>query len=255
MSLHRDTSRQFDARLRAVANVTDLPPELDVLKSRLDSWQRDTGTPAIDRLARSVIDGDPADAVLLAAAIAQTAASPGVHNDVITGVRTRVHAAIRDTFAAHAESIYRTVAAIFNRAVESFTACTAVCDPEMPAVAVVDATEKVRKAWKQAEGAAAELDRILPALVAAAQLAGLADDTDHAAYRLCCEDAPGGFEAWQSEDKRAQAARHAAANLPFTGQPLPTPTRCGRWSSVAAVTTIRAATPEQLAQDEQLIPA
>ena len=179
MSLHRDTSRQFDARLRAVANVTDLPPELDVLKSRLESWQRDTGTPAIDRLAQSVIDGDPADAVLLAAAIAQTAASPGVHNGVITWVRCRVHAAIRDTYAAHAENIYLTVADQFNTAAQAFTSCAAIAgDPELPAVAVVDAADKVRKAWKEAVVHAADLTRIKPALIAAAYLAGITDDTE-----------------------------------------------------------------------------
>lgn len=247
MSLFRDSSVAFDQRLRAVATVVELPPELAALKDRLAHWQRNPGINALDRLADAVIAGDPADGVMFAAALAETASTPPTHNAVVTGVRTRVQAAIRAEYRRHAHDIYGKVAALFDEQAAAFTAA-AIVDPEAPAEAVLDLPAKAQAAWKSAGTISADLTSLVNPLAAAARLADIAHDDDHVLPLTVdatgVDDLRRLWTAWDVETAQTIAERRAANGSPFT-ESTPTRSRCGRWSALLdAGATLRACPPE-----------
>jgi len=82
-------------------------------------------------------------------------------------------------------------------------------------------------------------------LTAAAVLAGICDDSDESVIALVVDAAEADrrdvWAAWHIESTEAAAARTARANLPFTDSPLPTRSRCGRWSALLRLgVTLRA---------------
>ena len=96
---------------------------------------------------------------------------PPAHAEVDHAVRTAVLARLREHYRPHALDNYRAVAARFDDAAARFTTAANVIDPEMSATAMVNAPEKVRRGWTDAERHSHQLTALLPALQAAAGLA------------------------------------------------------------------------------------
>lgn len=253
MALHRDTSRHFDQRLRLVSSVVDLDPGLDLLRAQLNDFQRSAGRPICDRLAQAVVAGEDTD-LLFAAALAEAASTPALHNDVVTGVRQRLHRMIRDRYATTAVDTYLAVGAVFDAAAAKLTAAHQAVDIEADPERVLDLPDKARKLWRQAPDLAAEVDRVAEALRAAAILAGLADASTAARIAVCVDpaDIPTEliFDAWTITEREDQAARDAATHTVFTTAPPVSRSRTGRWGALlAAGAVLRAATPEHLASE------
>jgi hypothetical protein len=248
MSLYRDTSRNFDKRLRLVASVVDLDPGIDVLRSQLKEFRRTAGRPVLDRLADAVVDGNTSEMdVLFACALAEAASTPAAHNDVISGIRDRIHRRIRDRYAMTAVPTYEAVAAQFNSAADKLTDAFRAVDIEAPAEQILNRPDKERKMWTDAAVQADELTRLMGALHAAAGLAGC-EDTDEALIALCVDPTQAHrrevWTAWETEESEAKAARTAANHLPFSDtMTMPTPSRCGRWSALLRAGAIIRACP------------
>lgn len=251
MALHRDTTHRLAQILRLVSSVADLDPGIDQLRQRLKAFESGAGrTRAVELLAAAVAAGDTDPPLMFAAALAEQNATPAVTAEVIAGVRNRLHRRIRDLAADTGDATYRAVADQFSAAADKLTAADQVVDIEAPAEQVVDLPDRARKLWRQAPALAADLDRLAPALHAAAVLAGLAADTGDAEIHVCVDAAgvdPAVIaEAWSTPDRQAKAARAAANAGPFTGQAAPTRNRCGRWSAlIRAGAQIRALHPDR----------
>jgi hypothetical protein len=101
---------------------------------------------------------------------------------------------------------YSRVASKFDGVAGKFSTAASLVDPETPAADVVGESDKVRQAWSSSERHAAELTTVLPALVAAAGLAGAEGVNGSGALFLCCD--PGTrhrrrvWEAWRHSDGR-----------------------------------------------------
>lgn len=240
MALHRNPQRRFDQALRLISGVAELPPEIVTLRGRLSDFTVRTGTPMADRLAAAVLDADTdADTDLLwSASLAEAASTPASHNDLLNTIRSRVHAQIREHYAAHAIAVYESVGEKFTAAAEAFTAAAATVDPETPAELIIDATDRIRKAWRSAEIHAAELHRLLEPLLAAAVLAKICGDDADALLPLTV-DTDGlhrreVWSAWETEQREDQEMRAVAAHSIFATD-APTRSRCGRWSALLAL--------------------
>jgi len=235
MSLSRDNTRAFDRRLRLVASVVDLDPRITEIRSKLDGFRAGAGQPVLDLLAEAVTNGEDTD-LLFAAAVAENTSTPAAHNAVVTGVRERLHAAIRSTYAASAVDSYSAVANKFDTAAKKLAAAHQAVDIEASPELVLDLPDKQRKLWKDAPSMAADLARLSEVLTAAAVLAGISDDSDESVIALVVDAAEANrrdlWAAWRTEDTEAAAARTARQALPFTDSPLPTRSRCGRWSAL-----------------------
>jgi hypothetical protein len=122
-----------------------------------------------------------------------------------------------------AASNYGKVGKEFDAVATAFTAAAKQCDPEADADAIVEQPDSVRQGWLDSTVHAAELDRLVPVLRAAAELCGVSSADDTWLLPLVCD--PSGcdrrrvWEAW-----KADAAR------------------CGRWGALAGLgARIRAA--------------
>lgn len=250
MPVHRDTPHRLGQLLRSVSAVTELDPGVQTLRSQLADFERTAGqTPILDLLADAVARGDTDQPLLFAAALTEQHATAQTAAAVVEGVRHRLHRRIRDRAAATGTDAYAAVAAQFTAAADRLLAVHKLVDLEAPAERVVDMADKPRKGWRDAPGIAAELDRLAPALHAAAVLAGVCADTPDAEIAVCVEstglDPHLLADAWNTPEREAKAARSAQATSPFTGLPAATQSRCGRWSAlIKAGATIRAVQPE-----------
>lgn len=252
MALTRNPQVGFETRLRHIRTAgVDLPPEIDALRQRLKDFERTSGTPMRARLADAVTAGDPrADLSLLrAAALAEAAADPAALADIGEAVRLRINREIRAKYSVVALSVYGQLAARFDTAASKLAAAAAAVDVELDAAAAVAAPEKARKAWLDAEHAAAELNRLLTPLKAAAVLAEICDDTAENDLPLCVD--PGQlhrrrvWEAWETDEREAAAARAARSDTAFTVDRTAAVSRTGRWGALLRIdATIRACPPE-----------
>lgn len=159
--------------VRAVADAGVEPPEQwTALHARFTAFTETPGG-AVDRLAAAIVDGDPADDLRIDALVeAVAAAQPQVAASVVNVVRTAVTDRLRTIYADAAVENYSAVAAKFNTLAAKLTAAVDIVDLEAEAAGMVTANSKARTAWSEAPGIAAELDALLPALAAAATLAG-----------------------------------------------------------------------------------
>jgi hypothetical protein len=118
---------------------------------------------------------------------------------------------------------YAKVAAEFDRVAGEFTTAAVAGNPEADASALVGEADPARKGWLDAAVYAAELDRLVPVLQAAAELCGI-DTRDDTWLLPLVIDTTGMhrrrvWEAWQVEGGR-----------------------CGRWAALAGLgAQIRAA--------------
>lgn len=214
-----------------VPGVVGPPGEWAELRQRFDGFAGMTGT-AADRLTAAVIAGDTDVFELrtLALAEAAAAAQPTAMAKVTNTVKAAVGERLQHIYQQHAEGIYDKIADTFDATARKFIAAADQVDPEAAADEVVGANTKVRNAWSEAPALAAELDRLLPALVASARLCGMSGHD--ALLPLPLTVSTEGhhrrvvWTAWDSDG------------------------RCGRWSAiVASGVQLRAARDPQSVQD------
>jgi hypothetical protein len=138
----------YDAHVTAVQSV-DVDPPLE-WSQRVGRFQDylNLDAPMAQRLAMAVVDGPDEDiATLHALALAETTAMPPARATVDHTVRTAVMTRLRELYAPHAAPNYQQVGADFDSLAHRFTAAAGLVDPETPAVDMVSASEKTRKAW------------------------------------------------------------------------------------------------------------
>ena len=199
----------------AVAAVVEPPPEWTELQRRFaDYLDRRVDTAA--QLAAAVMAGDPdAIAALQPLAIAEATgrARPEIAATVTNTVRAAVTDRLHAIYETRAVEVYGTIAAKFNSSAEKFTATTELADPNADPESVVAAPAKVRTAWSDAPLLAAELDELLPALHAAAELCGVPTPTPPDGLLLpLCVDTTGHHRRrlWEAWRNRGRAGRWSA---------------------------------------------
>jgi hypothetical protein len=94
-------------------------------------------------------------------------------------VRGAVYPRLIRAYSEAAYASYGKVAAEFNTVASRFTAAAKQCDPEADSDAIVGQPDSVRQGWLASAVHAAKLDKLVPILCAAAELAGIStrDDT------------------------------------------------------------------------------
>jgi alkyl hydroperoxide reductase subunit AhpC len=86
-------------------------------------------------------------------------------------VQRQVLRRLREIYSTVAADNYAAVAAQFDKAAKQFTDLAATCDVKADAATIIDKPDKVRRAFLDAESHANAINRLLPALAAAATLA------------------------------------------------------------------------------------
>lgn len=221
---------RFTEHRRLVAAVEaagcPAPKRWRTLSEHLDAFLAMTDT-AATQLAQAV--ANPAKTtdlpLLRALALAEAQAGPPAHAHLNAVVVAHVHADMREAYTAAADDTYRQIAARFDAAAQEFTAAATACNVAAEPADMVAADDTTRTAWLNAAVIAAQLDGLVPAVRAAAELAGL-DLTNHpnpdtTVLPLICD--PGA-----THRRRVWEAFHA------TG-------RTGRWGALTAIgVTLRA---------------
>ena len=229
----------FIERRRRVQLLTEFgvqpPPAWTDLAARLDAYLAIDDT-AVTRLCDAIINPPakslPDVAALRAMALAEQA-GPQTVAVVNNTVVSRVQAEMVAVYEPAAAKNYATMADQFDAIAADFTAAAATVDPETPPAAMVLAPDDHRTAWADAERHAHRLDQILPALAAAAQLAGTRLHTGDGSWFDAPAD-PGALLALALDPEGCQRRNLWGAWLLYTG-------RTRRWGAVlAAGATIRA---------------
>lgn len=222
------------------------PDEWTALGQRLTDFlalDSAASRPLRDKLIAAVVGGEPnADIPALRAA---AHSEEVVGGKVTSTVRHAVLARLVELYGKVAVDNYAKVGEVFDNWADKFATAAAQADPEAEGAAMVDQPDKARKAWLDAEKYAAQLTRLMSALHAAAQLAGVPEvatkrdgggGRDAVLIPLCVNTSDVHrrvvWEAWQAEG------------------------RCGRWSALTkAGIEIRALPPDQLDGFETYRPA
>ncbi len=129
-------------------------------------------SPVRQQLIAAIVEPTDADLNVLNALALAEIANPkslaAIHTSVSAAVRHRHVAQYSKVAAAN----YLTLAARFDGIAEKFTAAVAVVNPESDPAGMVTADAKSRTAWSEAALLGNDLDSLIPALLAAATLAG-----------------------------------------------------------------------------------
>lgn len=220
----------YTAHTKAVAALTaaGITPPVDWLALR-DRFAAhvDAADSMVGRLTAAVLDGasDADLTALRAGALAETQATPQESATVTNVLRTAVVRRLRDLYAPHAEPNYLAVATLFDAQADKFTRAAAIVDPESDPADLITADVKTRTAWTDASLAAVELDRLVPVLQSAADLAGTSTDRPETLFALIAD--PG-----EVHRRTAWEAFNTSGG------------RCGRWAALlAAGITLRACNP------------
>ena len=165
-------------------------------------------SPTLTLLSSAVIDGADEDtlAALRVDALAEATALPVAEATVANAVRATVLTRLRDLYAPVAGENYKTLAQGFTTQAGKLAGSLKVIDPDATPEDVVNADTKIRAAWSEAQQHAAQLTATLPALRAAASLAGITANTDEVLIPLTA-DVTGlhrrrVWEAWNTTDGR-----------------------------------------------------
>lgn len=198
-----------------------LPPEFTELRERLRRFTV-LETPCRDRLRAELINpSTDADLDLLrAAAMIETEVQAHKLNGA---ARHWIAERLREINSAVAAENYGLLAKRFDKLAADFTTATKTVDVEADPGTLISAPERQRKTWIEAELLAQGLTEAMPALQAAALLAGVTDvrGTDVLALVADPGDELTGRQVWTAWYSNG---------------------RCGRWSAlVAAGVTLRAA--------------
>ena len=143
----------LDSHTADVAAIGITPPELwSQLLARYEGVRQPRRTPSHSRTPRRRRDRRHRRdvATLRALALAEASAMPPAHAEVDHVVRAAVLNRLRELYAPHAAPNYQQVGADFDSLAHKFTAAAGLVDPETPAVDMVSASEKTRKAWGDA---------------------------------------------------------------------------------------------------------
>ena len=175
------TREPLDQHIKLVDLIAALappPPDWVAVRDRWDQFMELAAVPIRDRLVSAIVGGDGDIPMLRALACSEAGA--GSRADVIVEVRGRVYPELIRLYAEAAADNYALVGKQFDSVAAKFTTAAGKCgDHEASSEDVVGQPNTVRDAWLDAAKHAAELDRLVPVLRAAAELAGIstADDT------------------------------------------------------------------------------
>ena len=206
----------LDAHLQAVDAVAGagasaaLPQEWIDLRARLERFLTE-GSPITQRLADAVIAGTQDTTSLRALALAEVSAMPPAHATIDAVVKHAALAKLRDIYAPIAVPNYQRLAADFDGIATKFASAANIIDPEEPAERLVHASDRLRKAWSDAEKFAHQLTEMMTALAAAANLCGIPIATQEELLALVCD--PAGLHrrrVWEAWDSTGRAGRWAA---------------------------------------------
>lgn len=217
----------LEAFRQHVATVTaaggTVPDTYITIESRWDRYlELEHNTTTL--LAEALTSGDDTTDLTQLRALALAERAGNIEQaDLTKELKAPILVALRELYEQVATPNYKTLAEQFNATATAFTKAVHTIDPDLSAEQMVTEPDKARKAWTDAGILAVELDQQLPALQAAATLAGLrvhdtdallpltVDTTGHHRRRI--------WEAWESN----------------TG-------RTGKWGAIARLgATIRAA--------------
>jgi hypothetical protein len=204
--------------VKAAASAGATPPsEWTALKERFDALSAPAQFPIKKRLTDAILDGHDADiAMLKALTFAEQIGATG--GQAIGEIQTAVVARLKALYSEVAAANYDTIANKFDSAAKKFTELAAIADPEADAVSMIDKSNKVRKAFLDAESFGNELTKLVPALCAAMTLASGVDvfPSDHlCVLPLICD--PSGHkraDVWKAYEVSGG--------------------RCGKWAAMVA---------------------
>ena len=184
------TSDPLDSHISAVRALGVTPP-LDWL-DLVECFERYTcldERPSTARLISAVVDPENGDDIvaLRADAFAEATALPPARAEVTAAIRAAVLTSLREYYQPHAVANYASAADYYDGLAQKFTATTDLVDPETDAAAMVDETEKLRRAWSTAEQLAHRLTAALAGLSAAASLAGVNTTAPEHLLPLCVD--------------------------------------------------------------------
>jgi len=230
----------FERHMRLVASATTLPAEVTDLRARYAEFRRITEeTPILDRIVEGLTTAPGADLpALWAGALAESGHSQPHRNDVLEAIRVRVNEHLRDLYSRCAGDVYRELAQRFDTTAAELTKAAQITDPEADAESLIAASEKQRRAWTAAAEHAAALTQQLPALGAAATLAGLGDGDPDILLPLCVDvtgqDRAALWQAWDTDSTEELSHRRAAAAGSNTGV-IALHSRTHRWGALLAL--------------------
>jgi hypothetical protein len=198
-----DYLAQHVRRVDVMAAIAEPPPAWAALRARWDEFVDFHARPIQEQLITAVVEGDGDLPMLRALAAAEASSARG---DVVIAVRGETYPKLIELYSEVADTNYGKVAAVFDATANDFTAATKRCDPEADGDAIVGRPDSVRTAWLDAAKHAAELDRMVPVLCAAAELCGVSTAGDTALLPLLI-DASGchrrrTWEAWKASGVR-----------------------------------------------------
>ncbi|HYB35863.1 MAG TPA: hypothetical protein VEF72_08825 [Mycobacterium sp.] len=208
-----DYLAQHIRRVDVVASIAEPPKAWTELRARWDEFTDFHARPIQEQLITAVLEGDGDISTLKALAAAETSSSRA---DVVLAVRGACYPRLIEIYSEVADTNYAKVSKEFNAVASEFTAAAKQCDPEADAETLIDQPDPVRTGWLDAQRFAARLDKLVPVLVAAVELAGVSARDDTCLLPLLVD--PTGchrrrlWEAWRSAGER-----------------------CGRWSAVVGL--------------------
>jgi hypothetical protein len=214
-----------------VAGITPPPKPWVELRERFDTFLALNDAPLRQQVVDAVLHGG--DIVTLRA-LAFAEVVPGFRDGVVGAVQAAVQPAPVALYSKAAVANYGKVAKEFDGAASKFTTAALQCDPEAEPASIVGQPDSVRTSWLNTLEHAAELDALVPVLLAAAELADIPlprrTGRDSALLALMVD--PGGlhrrrvWEAWRVEGGR-----------------------CGHWAALVALgATIRAWPAERITE-------
>jgi hypothetical protein len=225
------------------------------LKARLDQLQ---SALASNVLARRLTDqvlhgGDELDtAALLSLAVAER--STHLKADIASDVHLEVLAALHQAYEPCARSRYVLIASRFDAAARRFTELAETCgDVEAPAGRVLASSANAQAAYKQAPAAAAELDAIIGALSAAAELCGAEPTNPRASFEIAsvCDtsnaDRRAVWLAWHGVREVRDPSGVLSLQTMVTPAQEAVTSRCGKWSGLLAAGAVPQACPNPAA--------
>jgi hypothetical protein len=198
-----DYLAQHVRRVDVVAAIAEPPKAWTALRKRWDLFTDFHARPIQEQLVAAVVEGDGDLAMLRAFAAAEAASSRG---DVVIAVRGETYSRLIELYSEVADTNYAKVGKEFDATATEFTAAAKQCDPEAAGDAIVGQPHPVRTAWLDVAKHAAELDRMVPVLCAAAELAGISTTGDTMLLPLLID--PTGWhrrrtwEAWKATGER-----------------------------------------------------
>ena len=158
-------------------------PAWAAIKANYDAWEASTG-PSMLPLIEAITGEKSVDAKALAAHSVNAHLAAIVESDYApkgrlqNAVDAETLVALRNAWAAVAQSNFDALAAQYDKAVAAFvSACSSAGDPNASAVDIVSRPKPEQNAWLELPSLAARIDGALAPLITAGRLAGL-DITD-----------------------------------------------------------------------------